>query len=71
MSYGLRAVSGVFSERFQKRKGLVFASYALSTTTKPLFGVARTAMDALTIRVMDRVGKGVRTAPRDALISAR
>ncbi len=69
LSYGLRAVSGIFSDRFQKRKGLVFAGYALSTATKPLFGVARTAMDAFTIRVMDRVGKGVRTAPRDALIS--
>jgi MFS family permease len=69
LSYGLRAVSGVFSDKFRKRKILVLAGYALSTATKPLFSVARTAMDALVIRVTDRVGKGVRTAPRDALIS--
>jgi MFS family permease len=69
LSYGLRAVSGFFSDKFRKRKILILAGYTLSTVTKPLFGVARTALDALVIRVSDRVGKGVRTAPRDALIS--
>jgi len=69
ISYGLRAVSGFFSDKFRKRKIIVLAGYALSTMVKPLFGVARTALDAFVIRVSDRVGKGVRTAPRDALIS--
>lgn len=69
LSYGLRAVSGIFSDRFRRRKVLVLAGYALSTAVKPLFAVAHTAMEAFVIRVSDRVGKGVRTAPRDALIS--
>jgi MFS family permease len=69
LSYGLRAVSGFFSDKFRKRKIIVIAGYTISTVTKPLFGVANTALDALVIRVSDRVGKGVRTAPRDALIS--
>jgi MFS family permease len=69
LSYGLRAVSGFFSDKFRKRKIIVLAGYALSTVTKPLFGLAHTALDAFMIRVLDRVGKGVRTAPRDALIS--
>ncbi|KON30966.1 hypothetical protein AC482_02455 [miscellaneous Crenarchaeota group-15 archaeon DG-45] len=69
ISYGLRAVSGLFSDKFRKRKMVVLAGYTLSTMVKPLFGIARTALDAFVIRVSDRVGKGVRTAPRDALIS--
>lgn len=69
ISYGLRAVSGFFSDKFRKRKIIVLAGYSLSTMVKPLFGIARTALDAFVIRVSDRVGKGVRTAPRDALIS--
>jgi MFS family permease len=68
-SYGLRAVSGFFSDKFRKRKVVVLAGYSLSTVVKPLFGFARTALDAFVIRVSDRVGKGIRTAPRDALIS--
>lgn len=69
LSYGLRAVSGYFSDRFRKRKAIVLTGYALSNVVKPLFAVASTALDAFVIRVADRVGKGVRTAPRDALIS--
>jgi len=69
LSYGVRAVSGVFSDKFRKRKILVLAGYTLSTVTKPLFAVAHTALDVFIIRVSDRVGKGVRTAPRDVLIS--
>ncbi|KPV65050.1 MAG: Major Facilitator Superfamily protein [Candidatus Bathyarchaeota archaeon BA1] len=69
LSYGLRAVSGVFSDRFRQRKGIVFVGYALSNAVKPLFSVAQTSIDALLIRVSDRIGKGVRTSPRDALLS--
>lgn len=69
LSYGLRAVSGVFSDKFRKRKALVLVGYSISTVVKPLFAVARAAADVFIIRVADRVGKGVRTSPRDALIS--
>jgi len=69
LSYDMRAVSGIFSDKFRKRKALVLVGYSLSNAVKPFFAVAQTAFDALTIRVTDRVGKGVRTAPRDALLS--
>lgn len=69
LSYSLRAVSGIISDRFRRRKAIVFVGYALSSAVKPLFSVAQKPIDALIIRVSDRVGKGVRTSPRDALLS--
>lgn len=69
LSYGLRSVSGIFSDRFRRRKAMVFVGYALSNVVKPLFSTAQTTIDAMTIRVGDRVGKAVRTSPRDALLS--
>lgn len=69
LSYMLRAVSGVFSDKFRRRKPFIIIGYALSNAVKPFFAAASTVTDALIIRVADRVGKGVRTAPRDALIS--
>ncbi len=69
LSYALRAVSGFFSDKFRKRKLFVLSGYALSNVTKPLFAVARAPFDVFFIRVTDRVGKAVRTSPRDALLS--
>ena len=69
LSYALRSVSGVFSDKFRRRKLLVFIGYAFSTLTKPLFAVVSTAFEVLIIRVSDRVGKAIRTSPRDALLS--
>jgi len=69
VSYSFRAVSGVFSDKFRRRKVIVLIGYALSNVVKPFFSVAQTAVDALVIRVGDRVGKAVRTSPRDALLS--
>ena len=69
LSYGLRAISGVFSDKFRKRKAVILVGYSLSNVVKPLFATAQSALDAFVIRVADRVGKGVRTAPRDALLS--
>lgn len=69
LSYGMRAVSGVFSDKLRRRKAVVLVGYGLSNIVKPLFAAAQTAVDAFTIRVTDRIGKGVRTAPRDALLS--
>jgi len=69
LSYGLRSISGVFSDKFRRRKAIVFIGYAFSTLTKPLFALSSTASQVLVIRVGDRVGKAVRTSPRDALLS--
>lgn len=69
MSYGLRAVSGIFSDKFKKRKPFILLGYGISNIAKPFFAYSSTISHALIIRVTDRVGKGVRTAPRDALIS--
>jgi len=68
LSYALRAVSGIFSDKFRKRKMFVLVGYALSNAVKPLFAVARVPFDVFLIRVSDRVGKGVRTSPRDTLL---
>jgi MFS family permease len=69
LSYMLRAVSGVISDKFRKRKIFILLGYSVSNIAKPFFAAASSITDALLIRVADRVGKGIRTAPRDALIS--
>ncbi len=68
LSYSLRAVSGIFSDKFKKRKLFVLIGYSLSNAVKPLFALARVPFDVMLIRVSDRVGKGVRTSPRDVLL---
>jgi len=69
LSYVLRAVSGIFSDKFRKRKLLVLAGYGVSNVVKPFFAVARGPLDVFAFRVADRIGKAVRTPPRDALLS--
>jgi MFS family permease len=69
LSYALRAVSGIFSDKFRKRKFFVLVGYGVSNAVKPLFAVARAPLDVFVIRVSDRVGKAIRTSPRDALLS--
>jgi len=68
LSYGMRAISGFFSDKLGKRKNIVLAGYGISNITKPFFGIANSTLEAFAIRIFDRVGKGIRTAPRDALI---
>ena len=65
----LKAFSGWFSDRAGRRKLYAVLGYSLSTSVKPLFAFAASASHILTLRVLDRVGKGVRTSPRDALIA--
>ena len=68
VSAGLKYQSGRWADRGAK-KGFVFAGYALATTVRPLLALASAPWHVLAIRVTDRVGKGVRSAPRDALIA--
>ena len=69
LSYGMRAVSGVFSDRLRRRKAIILLGYGVSNIVKPLFAVANNIFEAMAIRIADRIGKGIRTAPRDALLS--
>jgi len=69
VSHVFRMISGIISDQLGKRKVIVFAGYALSNTVKPLFSVAKNWTDALVVRIGDRVGKSIRTSPRDALLS--
>jgi MFS family permease len=64
----LKGFSGYISDRLQKRKALILAGYGLSAVTKPFFAAATSVWEVLVIRFVDRVGKGIRTSPRDALI---
>jgi MFS family permease len=61
--------SGTLSDYFGKRKPLALAGYALGALSKPLFAIAATAGGVLAARLIDRVGKGIRGAPRDALVA--
>jgi MFS family permease len=65
----LKTFSGWISDRIQKRKLLVIVGYTFSTITKPFIAVANNWGQVLVVRFLDRVGKGVRTSPRDALIA--
>ncbi len=65
----LKVFSGWFSDKLQRRKGLTVLGYSLSTISKPFLYFATTWAGVLVVRFADRVGKGVRTAPRDALIA--
>jgi MFS family permease len=65
----LKLFSGWISDRWQKRKSLVVWGYTLSTLTRPLVAAATAGWHVLLVRFLDRVGKGIRTSPRDALIA--
>lgn len=64
-----RMASGIVSDAIKKQKNVVIFGYALSSFSKPLFGFATSAPIMFVVRVADRVGKGIRDAPRDALIA--
>ena len=65
----VKVFSGVLSDYLGRRKGLALFGYALGALTKPLFALAPTTGVVLTARLLDRVGKGIRGAPRDALVA--
>jgi len=65
----LKLASGWWSDRARRRKPLVVAGYALASLARPLVAIAQSAGQVLAIRLTDRVGKGIRGSPRDALIA--
>ena len=69
MSSLLKLFAGYLSDRLGKRKLLVVAGYSLASLVRPLLAFAQTWPQVLGIRIADRVGKGFRTAPRDAMIA--
>uniref|UniRef100_A0A7C4TDP6 MFS transporter n=1 Tax=candidate division WOR-3 bacterium TaxID=2052148 RepID=A0A7C4TDP6_UNCW3 len=65
----LKTFSGYISDRLKKRKFFIFIGYTLSAIVKPLLALATQGWHILIVRFADRFGKGIRTAPRDALIA--
>ncbi len=65
----LKLASGWWSDRLRRRKPLVVTGYLIASAVRPLVAMAQTATQVLLIRVSDRVGKGIRNSPRDALIA--
>jgi MFS family permease len=65
----LKIYSGALSDKLGKRKWLTVAGYSLSTIAKPFLYIANTWGWVLGVRFFDRVGKGIRNAPRDALVA--
>jgi MFS family permease len=65
----VKVFSGVLSDWWGKRKPLALLGYGLGAASKPLFALATTTGMVLTARLTDRIGKGLRGAPRDALVA--
>lgn len=66
----LKLISGIISDKIGKRKILVLIGYSISSVIRPLTGIVSSAWQIIIVRMFDRVGKGIRTAPRDALIAS-
>jgi len=64
-----KVLSGYVSDRFARRKPLVLLGYGLAALTKPVFPLADSALGVVAARFVDRIGKGIRGAPRDALVA--
>ena len=65
----VKVFSGALSDYLGKRKGIAIFGYALGALTKPLFAIATGTGIVVTARLIDRLGKGIRGAPRDALVA--
>lgn len=65
----LKVISGRWSDKLGRRKWLTIAGYSLSTAAKPFLTIASSWTAVLGVRFVDRLGKGIRTAPRDALVA--
>jgi MFS family permease len=67
-SFG-KLISGRLSDRSRRRKPWIMAGYGLAALSKPLFPIAQGALELMAARFADRVGKGIRGSPRDAMIA--
>ncbi|KIH82479.1 MFS transporter [Pseudomonas batumici] len=65
----VKVFSGALSDFIGRRKELLLLGYGLAALTKPLFPLAASAQLVFTARILDRIGKGIRGAPRDALVA--
>jgi len=65
----LKLFSGWLSDKLNKRKAIVVFGYTLSSVSRPLIAIVSAPFQVLLVRFADRVGKGLRTSPRDALIA--
>ena len=70
LSSVLKILSGRLSDRWRARKPFVMAGYGVSTVARPMVALATSWMHVLAVRLIDRVGKGIRSAPRDALLAS-
>jgi MFS family permease len=66
----LKILSGRLSDRWSARKPFVVAGYSISTLVRPMVALATSWLHVLAVRLTDRVGKGIRSAPRDALLAS-
>jgi MFS family permease len=66
----IKMISGIVSDKIGKRKLLVLIGYVISSFVRPLTGLVSSAWQIVAVRLFDRVGKGIRTAPRDALVAS-
>lgn len=66
----LKVASGYLSDRLARRKPLVVAGYVLASAARPWIALAAVPWHVFVVRLTDRIGKGLRTAPRDALLAA-
>jgi MFS family permease len=69
VSYALRLLSGYLSDRYGIVKPLVVGGYALSALSKPLMGITHSYQGVTALKAFERVGKGLRSAPKDLMIS--
>ena len=65
----LKIVAGFLSDRWSRRRPIVIVGYALSSAARPLIALTRTWPQVFLIRALDRTGKGIRGAPRDAMLA--
>lgn len=68
-SLAVKMISGPFSDRIGRRKPLALIGYGMAALVKPLFAMAGSPLHVLVAHLLDRTGKGIRGAPRDALIA--
>jgi len=66
----LKALSGFWSDKIGRNKPFMLAGYVITAVISPLFSLATSPLQVLLLRFTERVGKGIRTAPRDSLIAA-